>query len=650
VNRSAVAVVAIIVALVPTPARAQPSRRGAPQEQAIEQELAAVAPAAVAPFRRATEAMDAGRHADGTRLFRDVLRAAPDFTPALRRLGFCLHGAGDREQALSYLRRAVALQHSPENLVSLASVLGATANGAAAPRNQQEQALALAKEATVLNRNARDPGYLIQTAVLALSLPDEQEFVAAADELARRFPEQPHTHYFAAIRAAAASQWERAEAEIREAERLGLPHEAAEAFLASGVHTRASAWRYARYIGYLVAAWAVGLLMIFVAGRALSAATLTSINRADANELASPSELVLRSRYRMLVQCAGIYYYVSQPFVIVLVLGGSAAVIYGFLLLGRLPIKLVIVLGLAALVTTFKMVQSLLVKVSARDPGRRLEEHEAPGLWALARDVAATVNTRPIDEIRITPGTEMAVYERGTASDRRHDRAHRILIVGTGLLHGFRQDAFRAVLAHEYGHFAHRDTAGGDVALRVQQDMMRFAFALMQQGQAVWWNLAFQFLRVYNFLFRRITHGATRLQEVLADRMAAHAYGPAQFEEGLRHVIRRSVEFDAAIAKEIQEAVHTRRAMANLYDLPAPSGPELEATIEEALARPTTDDDTHPGPMDRFRLVGLVNYTGTPTPMGMVWDLFAAPEQLMAEMTRDIAGRVQEQFEGVSAA
>ena len=41
--------------------------------------------------------------------------------------------------------------------------------------------------------------------------------------------------------------------------------------------------------------------------------------------------------------------------------------------------------------------------------------------------------------------------------------------MGIGLLPGFSQDSLRAVLAHEYG-LSHRDTAGGDVALRVNQD------------------------------------------------------------------------------------------------------------------------------------------------------------------------------------
>ena len=125
--------------------------------------------------------------------------------------------------------------------------------------------------------------------------------------------------------------------------------------------------------------------------------------------------------------------------------------------------------------------------------------------------MADKLGTRPLDQIRITPGTEMAVYESGTRRERRSDQGTRTLLMGIGLLPGFSQDSFRAVLAHEYGHLSHRDTAGGDVALRVNQDMINFAIAMVMSRQAVPWNIAFQFLRVYHFLFHRISHRTTRL-------------------------------------------------------------------------------------------------------------------------------------------
>jgi Zn-dependent protease with chaperone function len=128
--------------------------------------------------------------------------------------------------------------------------------------------------------------------------------------------------------------------------------------------------------------------------------------------------------------------------------------------------------GLMTIVTIFKLFQSLFIKIKPREPGRILRLEEAPRLWALTREVAADVGTRPVNEIRITPGTEVAVYERGTRKEKATDKAQRVLILGVGVLNDFRTQAFRAVLAHEYGHFTNRDTAGGDISLRVTNDMM----------------------------------------------------------------------------------------------------------------------------------------------------------------------------------
>ncbi|HEY6370179.1 MAG TPA: M48 family metallopeptidase [Candidatus Sulfotelmatobacter sp.] len=183
------------------------------------------------------------------------------------------------------------------------------------------------------------------------------------------------------------------------------------------------------------------------------------------------------------------------------------------------------ILVIGSMVTVYKMIRSLFVRVSSEEPGRSMSPDEAPGLWNLTREVAEKLETRPLDAIRVVPGTEMAVYERGSYRDRRKGRGQRTLIMGLGLLPGFDQNPFRAVLAHEYGHLSLRDTAEGDVALRVNQDLMKFAYAMAHSGQAVWWNIAVQFLRLYHFRFRRISHGATRLQAVLADRASARLDG-----------------------------------------------------------------------------------------------------------------------------
>jgi Zn-dependent protease with chaperone function len=209
-----------------------------------------------------------------------------------------------------------------------------------------------------------------------------------------------------------------------------------------------------------------------------------------------------------------------------------------------------------------------------------------------------------------------------------------------GVLNDFRLSGFRAVLAHEYGHFSHRDTAGGDVALRVNNDMIKFAHAMILSGQNVWWNIAFQFLRIYHFIFRRISHGATRLQEVLADRVAAARFGAQAFEEGLKHVIRKSAKFKFVASREINESANSSRALQNLYELSVTANPALEEEAEQTLNRKTTEDDTHPSPNDRFRLTRKIVSQSEPPISGMVWDLFKDKAALTLEMTSTIQSLV----------
>jgi hypothetical protein len=138
------------------------------------------------------------------------------------------------------------------------------------------------------------------------------------------------------------------------------------------VHRNAAAWRDATYAGLLVPAWIAGLVVLFVSGKALSRLTLQSIEHsAKSAGSATSSEIRLIKVYRQLIQVAGWYYYISLPFVILLPIAGAAAgVVYAFMALGRIPIRLVAILGLVTLGTIYKMVQSLFVKINAQDPGR----------------------------------------------------------------------------------------------------------------------------------------------------------------------------------------------------------------------------------------------------------------------------------------
>ncbi|MGB7921705.1 MAG: tetratricopeptide repeat protein [Pyrinomonadaceae bacterium] len=633
---------ALIFALGLT-ALAQTAGRNMEKESQLWEQLAVVAPKAVEKFKAATVAFDEDNWAEAERLYREVLDQAPQFDPALRRLGGALIYQGRIDEARGYLEQALKLKRSPENLGVMAQALAYPGDEQTTNEGDMERALVFAKEAYQKSTD-NDPYYPMMLGRIALDMNRIEDFRAATRTLIEKHQDLMLTHYFHAILAAADEDWETAETEIKRAESMGLPPDVVKSFLDSGIHTSAMTWRYGYYSLYLVAAWAVGLLLLFVLGKVLSNITLKSIETADPNEPTVSGQSSLRKVYRAVINFAGLYYYISIPVIIFLIVALAFGLFYGFYWLGRIPVKLVFVLAIGAIITVYQLIRSLFSRVKEEDPGRALRDYEAPGLWALVRDVAQRVGTRPVDEIRVTPGTDLAVYERGSFRERMNDDAHRILILGVGALNGFSQNAFRAVLGHEYGHFLHRDTAGGDVALRVNADMMRFAEAMVQSGQATRWNIAFQFLRLYHFLFRRITHGATRLQEAHADRIAVQQFGAAAFEEGLTHAIRREVEFNHLATKELNEVMETRRAMQNLYDLSEVKDEEqksLVAEVEAILNRETTEDDTHPSPAHRFRLASRIRCKNEPPAMGMVWELFSNREGLTKEMNALIDERVK---------
>jgi len=160
---------------------AQQPVRNAKKEQAICDKLAAVAPAAVDSFQRATAAMDKKDYQQATQLYRDVLRQAPEFSPAMRRLGFSVAGMGQTDDAIALLENAVKIERSPENLISLAQMLAYPGENKQGTPEQKVRALPLAKEAMARDQSSDDSSYAMLTAQIALDVKNMDDFRQATD-------------------------------------------------------------------------------------------------------------------------------------------------------------------------------------------------------------------------------------------------------------------------------------------------------------------------------------------------------------------------------------------------------------------------------------------------------------------------------------
>ena len=645
------AAIVLCLSIFVSAAIAQKQERDPTLEAPILEKLKAAAPGSAETFVAATKALDADKFAEAEQLYSQVLEKAPDFDPALRRKAYALAGLGKRVDALALTEKALSHERSVDNLVGRVSVLFNTADPSQMPSSgESSEALALSREAWSKSNEADEGAgtYLVES---LLAAEKYDEFTIFAKKFREKFPNSMAAVYYNAVALANTGEYNAAEAELDRLTEMGAPPESTTAVRTAMNEARDAEFfglgRY-RTIGYVIAGlillWAVGLLVLFVGGRTLSAKTLKAIETSDPNDIAGAEHSSLKKLYRRIISIAGFYYYISQPFVIFLVIAIAGGIILGFLWVGTIPIKLVAIIGFVAVGTVFYMIKSLFTRLKPEDPGRVLTETEAPGLWQLTRDVASMIGTRPVNEIRITQGTDLAVYERGNFRAKMADKAERILILGTAVLNGFDLNAFRAVLAHEYGHFSNRDTAGGDIAFRVNIDILRTADAMLNAGTAKFYNFGFQFLRLFHFIFRRITLGASRLQEVLADRVAAYFFGSEAFKNGLDHVIRSEIEFNHIANKEISAALGASRPLQNLYEMTVQEDAAVEAIDEQfssAIDRDTTDDDSHPSPRDRYRFIERIRTANVETLSGDVWSLFADPSAIKAEMNTLIEGLVR---------
>jgi len=522
-------------ALTPQP---QPTRDPT-IEKSIVQQLQGKNPEAVPLYQEATAALDAGNLIKALDSYSRLALMVPDFSPAFRRISSILMKLDSVDNAIDMAQRAVELEPNAYNQSALALALLMKKT----PKDSQD-AFKLASSAVQSLPEDDTANYALLIAAVAVN-----NYAVARqtdDRLLRLFPDDPIAHYYAGALAAMDKNWEKAEAELLVSERLGMDPQAVQGVLSLEISRNARAMRFLRRGGTSVALWLLGLGALFLAGIFLSRATLRSLNEAKvAGDIeATPRQRLVRSIYRGLIILLSLYYYVSVPFLILLWLLIVGSAFYTFFLNGSLPVQvspvlaviLIAILGAILAVPLAVILHSFFRRSKDFFPGRRLERNEAPELWLLADQVADRVGVRPVDAITITPWTEIAIRESGSIWKKLRGGGQRDLLLGMGALPELTQGQLAAILAQQFGHFSPRDSAGGDLADQVAASLKQTADRLTRGRDRQIYNPAWWFVAGYRRLFLRVTQGATRWKEALADRSAALAYGSLNFIQGLKSV------------------------------------------------------------------------------------------------------------------
>jgi Zn-dependent protease with chaperone function len=487
------------------------------------------------------------------------------------------------------------------------------------------QARALARDS--LAGAPADVRSLLRVGQVAIGVGDEALLEEVTNRVRELVPKTLWPHYLAGSLAELRGAWSLARAEFTQARDAGWPEEPSRrAMQRVGMReteqARArmtaqqkpapqhqppfsdeQAYRYGRLAGNGLLGWAASLLFLLIAGSMLSALTIRAARRlaeTGAVSLSRGSSL-LRYAYTAVIAAACVFFYVSVPLLTLGILALLGLYLFAVFELGRVPLQLTLAVVVLAFVTLRALFKSVFLRIRDQDPGLPLDLRSQPALRALLDEVAAKVGTRAVDSVYLTPGAEIGVFERGGLTKQAFGQSERCLVLGLAVLEGMLLSDFKAILAHEYGHFSNRDTAGGGVSLAVRRSLALMGLGLAHGGAATWYNPAWWFYRAFHRIFLRVSQGASRLQEILADRHAALHYGPESMARGLQHAIEASIRFELQAV-----ALHSAERLDNLYEhlRAVPLDPaQVAARVRSALEAKPTPYDSHPAPADRIAWV-----------------------------------------------
>jgi Zn-dependent protease with chaperone function len=264
---------------------------------------------------------------------------------------------------------------------------------------------------------------------------------------------------------------------------------------------------------------------------------------------------------------------------------------------GRIHIKIAIVCVGGALAVLWALVPRI---DRFEPPGPRLEEATHPGLFNVIRQIAGATNQAvPTDVYLVNEVNAWVTHRGGTMGFG----SHRVMGVGLPLLQVLSVSEFKAIVAHEFGHYS-----SGDVKLGPWIYKTRAAIGRTIAGvEETWIEAPFQW---YGQLFLRLTHGVSRQQEFIADQIAARVAGAPAMASALRRVTALAPVFSVYLREEVVPVLQAgfmppiaagfNRFLATGHIIAA-----SEHIVEAAENESQTDIfDTHPSLRDRLAALG----------------------------------------------
>lgn len=350
-------------------------------------------------------------------------------------------------------------------------------------------------------------------------------------------------------------------------------------------------------------------------------------------------ETLLGRFYMWSLMIGLVFFYFAIPFVILGLLGVTGALLYLVFSLGRIPIKLVVIIVVVGLGMVWAVLKSLFASMGEGSFGLPKTSLDCPRLHELLAEVAEKVDTPRVDAVYVAPGAGIGVHQEGRGPFGVFGVKRRVLTLGLSTLHFLTIGELKAILAHEYAHFSHQDTFYSrfvyQVSLSIEQALQGMGGTA---GTLNYVNPFYWFLYLYYRAYNLLSAGFSRSREFLADRMAAVLYGSDVFASALSKVSTDGQLFEMTIYQTIGELLQEGKAFDNMYAAFREyrenqfSGQERSDLYEKLLAEEGSLFARHPTFRERVEAVAVLPRARTleDTPALQV---FEQPEVMEKELT-----------------
>jgi Zn-dependent protease with chaperone function len=286
-------------------------------------------------------------------------------------------------------------------------------------------------------------------------------------------------------------------------------------------------------------------------------------------------------------------------------LGVSAWLMLIVFQLPRVPVVLILAIGLAPLVTGWAAIKGLAIlfkRPVPAIPALSVDTEQTPTLRRVVGEVCTEVQTDAPDSIVLSAEPGFFVTQSTLKTLDEKTCSGRILSIGAPLLYELDGGELKSVFAHEFAHFTGKDTVYSRTVLPVHRTISSVFQNLQVGGSGSWTEVLINILLIiprycimtFVNYFGSIDSLLSRRRELRADRIAAESYGDQNFISALTKVTHSSLYYYRNVYNKIDQMHPEGNLFHHVHRQMGDRCEEIDELVEKEKSRKEDVFDSHP--------------------------------------------------------